>query len=256
MMTVRLAGVGLAAVALLSLAACGGTGKASSGKGAEGSTASSAASAPESGGGAGNGAPAGGAGGAADNGAAGNGAAAGGAGAGGAAAGNGVTTAADVFGPACGKLPQGNAPGSLNAMGPLPVATAASTNPLLTKLVAAIKATKLVDAVNGQPSVTVFAPADTAFQRLGDAKFNQLASNPNQLAPILEYHVVPKRYDAKGLEAAKTVNTLNGNGGALRIEGSGANMTVNGAKVLCGNIPTRNATVFVIDSVLTPGANK
>jgi uncharacterized surface protein with fasciclin (FAS1) repeats len=31
-------------------------------------------------------------------------------------------------------------------------------------------------------------------------------------------------------------------------------MTVNGAKVLCGNIPTGNATVFVIDKVLTPGS--
>src|SRR5262245_44167396 len=54
--------------------------------------------------------------------------------------GNGVTTPADVFGPACGQLPQGDAPGGLTAMGPQPVATAASTNPLLTKLVAAVKA--------------------------------------------------------------------------------------------------------------------
>jgi uncharacterized surface protein with fasciclin (FAS1) repeats len=33
-------------------------------------------------------------------------------------------------------------------------------------------------------------------------------------------------------------------------------MTVNGAKILCGNIPTKNATVFVIDQVLTPGTNQ
>jgi uncharacterized surface protein with fasciclin (FAS1) repeats len=31
---------------------------------------------------------------------------------------------------------------------------------------------------------------------------------------------------------------------------------VNGAKILCGNIPTKNATVFVIDKGLTPGTNK
>ncbi|WP_197043660.1 fasciclin domain-containing protein, partial [Saccharothrix sp. NRRL B-16314] len=30
--------------------------------------------------------------------------------------------------------------------------------------------------------------------------------------------------------------------------------TVNGAKVLCGNIPTANATVFVIDKVMIPTA--
>ncbi|WP_336158517.1 fasciclin domain-containing protein [Amycolatopsis sp. VC5-11] len=169
---------------------------------------------------------------------------------------SGVTTNADVFGPACSKLPQGNAPGSLDSMGPQPVASAASTNPLLTKLVAAVKATNLVDTLNSQQAITVFAPADPAFNALGDAKFKELAANPNQLAPILQYHVVGKRYDAKGLEQAGTVTSLNTAGGPIKIEGSGDNMTVNGAKILCGNIPTKNATVFVIDKVLTPGTNK
>ncbi len=169
---------------------------------------------------------------------------------------SGVTTNADVFGPACSKLPQGNAPGSLDSMGPQPVASAASTNPLLTKLVAAVKATNLVDTLNSQQAITVFAPADPAFNALGDAKFKELAANPNQLAPILQYHVVGKRYDAKGLAAAGTVTSLNTAGGPIKIEGSGDNMTVNGAKILCGNIPTKNATVFVIDKVLTPGTNK
>ncbi|WP_116201606.1 fasciclin domain-containing protein [Amycolatopsis circi] len=169
---------------------------------------------------------------------------------------SGVTTNDQVFGPACSQLPQGSAPGSLDSMGPQPVASAASTNPLLTKLVAAVKATNLVDTLNSQQAITVFAPADPAFTALGDAKFKELAANPNQLAPILQYHVVGKRYDAKGLEQAGTLTSLNAAGGPLKIEGSGENMTVNGAKILCGNIPTKNATVFVIDKVLTPGTNK
>lgn len=173
-----------------------------------------------------------------------------------AASGGGMTTNADVFGPACSQLPQGAAPGSLDSMGPMPVASAASTNPLLTKLVAAVKATNLVDTLNSRPAITVFAPADPAFAALGDAKFKELAANPSQLAPILQYHVVGKRYDAKGLAAAGTVTSLDTAGGPLKIEGSGENMTVNGAKILCGNIPTKNATVFVIDQVLTPGAAK
>ncbi|WP_072477017.1 fasciclin domain-containing protein [Amycolatopsis australiensis] len=169
---------------------------------------------------------------------------------------DGVTTNADVFGPACSQLPQGSAPGSLDSMGPQPVASAASTNPLLTKLVAAVKATNLVDTLNSQSAITVFAPADPAFAALGDAKFNELAGKPDQLAPILQYHVVGKRYDAKGLAAAGSVDTLNTAGGPVKVEGSGENMTINGAKILCGNIPTKNATVFVIDKVLTPGTNK
>ncbi|SFQ48865.1 Fasciclin domain-containing protein [Amycolatopsis rubida] len=78
------------------------------------------------------------------------------------------------------------APGSLDSMGPL-----------LTKLVAAVKATNLVDTLDSQQAITVFAPADPAFTALGDAKFKELAANPNQLAPIRQYHVA-----AKGLAQA------------------------------------------------------
>ncbi|MBK1784197.1 fasciclin domain-containing protein [Prauserella sp. ASG 168] len=171
------------------------------------------------------------------------------------AGGDGVTTNDDVFGPACDQLPQGDEPGSLDSMGPEPVASAASTNPLLTKLVAAVEATDLVDTLNSQEAITVFAPADDAFNALGEEKFNELAGKPDELAPILQYHVLGERYDAEGLSQAGDVETLNTEGGPVKIEGEGENMTVNGAKVLCGNIPTKNATVFVIDTVLTPGAN-
>lgn len=167
---------------------------------------------------------------------------------------DGVTTKNDVFGPGCSQVPT-SGEGSVDGMVDDPVATAASNNPLLKKLVAAVGATDLADTLNSQPAITVFAPADTAFDALGP-KFDELAAAPDQLAPILQYHVVGKRMDAKGLEEAKTVESLNTAGGPLKIEGSGDNMTVNGAKVLCGNVPTKNATVFVIDTVMTPGANK
>ncbi|KDN24033.1 fasciclin domain-containing protein [Amycolatopsis rifamycinica] len=223
MRNLRIAGIGLTAAAALTLTACGGNDTASSGSSSSAPAPSSSMAAPSSSM---------------------------------AAGGSGVTTNADVFGPACSQLPQGSAPGSLDSMGPQPVASAASTNPLLTKLVAAVKATNLVDTLNSQEAITVFAPADPAFAALGDAKFNELAGKPAELSPILQYHVVGKRYDAKGLASAGSLESLNTAGGPLKIEGSGENMTVNGAKILCGNIPTKNATVFVIDKVLTPGTNK
>ncbi|MDQ7810829.1 fasciclin domain-containing protein [Amycolatopsis sp. A133] len=220
----RIAGIGMTATAALALTACSGSDTASSGSSssAPAPAPSSSMAAPSSS----------------------------------MAASDGMTTNADVFGPACSQLPQGSAPGSLDSMGPQPVASAASTNPLLTKLVAAVKATNLVDTLNSQQAITVFAPADPAFAALGDAKFNELAGKPAELSPILQYHVVGKRYDGKGLATAGSVDTLNTAGGPVKIEGSGDNMTINGAKILCGNIPTKNATVFVIDKVLTPGTNK
>ncbi|OZM75244.1 fasciclin [Amycolatopsis antarctica] len=222
----RIAGAGIAAAAVLSLAACGGeeeaapSGDSGSQPGSSSMPSSSASSAPSS-----------------DA----------------AAGGDGVTTVEDPYGPGCAQVPT-EGPGSVGGMVSDPVATAASNNPLLTKLTAAVGATNLADTLNSQEGITVFAPADPAFDALGP-KFDELAAAPDQLAPILQYHVVGKRYDRDGLVEAKTVESLNPAGGPLKIEGEGENMTVNGAKVLCGNVPTANATVFVIDTVMTPGAN-
>ena len=173
---------------------------------------------------------------------------------------NGVTTNADVFGPACSQLPQGSAPGSLNSMGPQPVATAAGTNPLLTTLVTAVKAVPgLPDTLNSTQGITVFAPYNGAFdavqKQIGAQAFQGLLKDPNKLGGLLSYHVVGKRYDAKGLVAAGMTTELAG--GALTIGGTPDAPTItdgqgNTAKVLCGNIPTSNATVFVIDRVLMP----
>jgi uncharacterized surface protein with fasciclin (FAS1) repeats len=179
-----------------------------------------------------------------------------------AAADTGVTTNADVFGPACSQLPQGDAPGSLNAMGPMPVATAASTNPLLSTLVTAVKAVPgLPDTLNSTQGITVFAPYNGAFdavqKQIGAPAFQGLLKDPNKLGGLLSYHVVGKRYDANSLVAAGTTTELAG--GTVTIGGTADAPTItdgqgNTAKVLCGNIPTSNATVFVIDRVLMPAS--
>ena len=75
---------------------------------------------------------------------------------------------------------------------------------------------------------------------------------------MLSHHVVPKRYDAAGLVAAGRTTELAG--GDVTIGGTATAPTItdgtgNTAKVLCGNIPTSNATVFVIDKVRTPKAS-
>jgi uncharacterized surface protein with fasciclin (FAS1) repeats len=171
-----------------------------------------------------------------------------------AAASDGVTTASQVFGAACSKLPQGDMPGGLTSMGPQPVASAASTNPLLTKLVAAVKSVPgLADTLNSAPAITVYAPYDGAFDALGAPTVNALLQDPTKLAPILQYHVTGKRYDKDGLLKAGSTTSLTG--GSVKVAASGDTLALTDAKgntatVLCGNIPTKNATVFVIDKVL------
>ena len=169
------------------------------------------------------------------------------------AASGGVTTAEDVYGPGCAQVPT-EGEGSVTGMIDDPVATAASNNPLLTKLVKAVGVAGLADTLNKpEPGYTVFAPADPAFDAIPPDQLDALLNDPAQkqkLTDILTYHVVPKRMTAEEVAKAGTLDTVQG--GQIKVEGEGEGMKVNGANVLCGNVPTANATVFVIDQVMMP----
>jgi uncharacterized surface protein with fasciclin (FAS1) repeats len=142
-------------------------------------------------------------------------------------------------------------PGSFAAMAKVPVATAASGNPLLSTLVTAVKQAGLVDALNTAQDVTVFAPTNDAFAKLPKADLDKVLADKATLTKILTYHVVPGRLAPAQL--AGTHKTLEG--GELTVAGSGTSFTVNGnSSVVCGNVQTTNATVYVIDTVLMPAS--
>lgn len=169
--------------------------------------------------------------------------------------GMGVTTTADIFGPACNQVPT-SGEGSAEGMVDDPVGTAASNNPLLTTLVAAVTAANLGDTLNSAEALTVFAPFNGAFEALPPGTVETLTTAPDaaqptsQLSQILTYHVVGERMDAEGIVSAGSLPSLQG--GEITVTGTPDAPVVNGATVLCGNIPTANATVFVIDQVLMP----
>lgn len=174
-----------------------------------------------------------------------------------AAASDGVTTIDDIFGPACDQVPtegEGSAAGMIDD----PVATAASNNPLLSTLVTAVGAVPgLADTLNSAPALTVFAPFNGAFEALPAGTVEALVADPDTLAPILQGHVSSTRYDAAGLVEAGSVDVLSG--GTVTIGGTADAPTFDGgngtaATNLCGNVPTANATVFVIDTILMPAA--
>lgn len=154
---------------------------------------------------------------------------------------------AQTFGPGCSLIPADGA-GSFNGMATAPVATAASANPLLTTLVSAVQQAGLVDTLNSADALTVFAPTDDAFGKIPAKDLKSVLANKDLLTKILTHHVVAGQLAPDQL--AGTHKTLAGD--TITVKGSGTDFTVDGAKVLCGNIPTANATVYVIDTVLMP----
>ncbi|WP_374009445.1 fasciclin domain-containing protein [Leifsonia sp. LS-T14] len=166
--------------------------------------------------------------------------------------------AADLVGSGCAayakQVPSGS--GSVAGMAEDPVATAASNNPLLTTLVAAVSgklnpSVNLVDTLNGG-QFTVFAPVDDAFKKIDPATIDTLKTDAGAatLTSILTYHVVPGQVSPKDIVGThKTVE-----GSDVTVSGSGDTLKVNDANVICGGVHTANATVYLIDSVLMPPA--
>ena len=143
-------------------------------------------------------------------------------------------------------------PGSVEAMAMEPVATAASNNPLLTTLTSAVSGgvnpeVDLVDTLNSG-EYTVFAPIDDAFAQIDEATMQSLQTDADLLTGILTYHVVEGQAAPDQVVGEHT--TLNG--AQLEVTGSGDELMVNGAGVVCGGVQTENATVYLIDKVLIP----
>ncbi len=151
------------------------------------------------------------------------------------------------FGPACASVPTSGA-GSFEGMAKDPVATAASNNPALSTLVTAVKKAGLVDTLNNAKDITVFAPTNDAFGKLPKKDLDAVLADKAMLTEVLTNHVVSGRLSPD--ELAGEHETLAKT--KLTVTGSGENFMVGKATVVCGNVQTANATVYIIDSVLLP----
>ncbi|ABK03926.1 putative surface protein with fasciclin (FAS1) repeats [Arthrobacter sp. PvP102] len=211
---------GVAAAALLSLTACGGSATTANSSSAPASTPSASSMAPS---------PS-------------------------TSSAAAMDPAANLVGPGCAgyaeKVPSGA--GSVSGMALDPVAVAASNNPLLTTLTAAVSGklnpkVNLVDTLNGS-EFTVFAPVDDAFAKIDAATIETLKTDDALLSKILTYHVVPGQITPDNIVGThKTVQ-----GGSVTVTGTKDALKVDDASVICGGVKTANATVYLVDSVLMP----
>ena len=155
-----------------------------------------------------------------------------------------------AFGPGCAAVPADGA-GSFAGMAADPVATAASNNPVLSTLVTAVGEAGLGETLNTAKDITVFAPTNDAFSALDKATLDKAMADPKGLlTTVLTNHVVEGRLSPDMVAGEHT--TLAGT--TITVEGSGEDFTVGEAAVVCGDVQTANATVYIIDGVLLPAA--
>ena len=133
-----------------------------------------------------------------------------------------------------------------------------------TTLVAAVKAADLVATLKGEGPFTVFAPVNSAFDKLPAGTVETLLKPENkaQLAKILTYHVVSGNLDAAAVVAAITegkgtavVTTVSGGKLTISLDGPKVKLTDesgNSAFVTAADLKGSNGVIHVIDSVLLP----
>jgi uncharacterized surface protein with fasciclin (FAS1) repeats len=153
------------------------------------------------------------------------------------------------FGPACSSVPA-SGKGSFTGMSTAPVATAASNNPVLSTLVTAVAKAGLVDTLNSASGITVFAPDNAAFAKIPKATLNSVLGDKAELTKILTYHVASGHITPAELASGKPIKTLEGS--TVMPSKMGSSYEVNSVPVVCGDVQTANATVYIIGSVLMP----
>lgn len=140
----------------------------------------------------------------------------------------------------------------------------AASNENFTTLVAAVKAAGLVDILSGNGPFTVFAPVNSAFDKLPEGTVGTLLKPENKklLTAILTYHVVAGKFKAK--DVVKAIKANNGKfviktvqGGKLTASIKNGNVILtdakgNTSKVIITDVKASNGIVHAIDSVVMP----
>jgi uncharacterized surface protein with fasciclin (FAS1) repeats len=118
-------------------------------------------------------------------------------------------------------------------------------------LVAAIDGAGLGPTLAGEGPFTVFAPSEEAFARLPEGTVEALLLEPDTLAKVLTYHVVPGRVIAAEVKGPASASTVNGEQLTISIDGA---IHVDGAQILTADIEASNGVIHAIDRVLLPAA--
>jgi len=141
-------------------------------------------------------------------------------------------------------------PAGFSGMASAPVVTALQRSPLLTRIARAISAAGLTSRLNAAKAITVFAPDDPAFIALGRGNLTTLLASKSDLAKVVQFHVVIGRLTPADLASGRHITTFLGTVIVpAKLHGK---YRVNNAQVVCGNIQTANATVYIVNKVLVP----
>lgn len=121
-----------------------------------------------------------------------------------------------------------------------------------TTLVAAVKAAGLVETLSGAGPFTVFAPINSAFDKLPKGTVEGLLKPEKKadLSKVLTFHVVPGAVKAADLKDGQKIKTVQGQ--ELTVSIKDGVVKINGATVIIPDVISSNGVTHVVDAVLLP----
>lgn len=125
----------------------------------------------------------------------------------------------------------------------------AASNADFSTLVTALQAAGLVEALQGDGPLTVFAPTNEAFAKLPAGTLEALLADKAMLTKVLTYHVVSGKVTAAEVMKLSSATTLEGSSVAIDTSNG---VKVNDANVVSADVMASNGVIHVIDTVLIP----
>lgn len=125
----------------------------------------------------------------------------------------------------------------------------ASTAGSFKTFLAAVKASGIADTLKNSGPYTVFAPSDSAFDKLPPGTVNSLMRDKGKLSEILAYHVIPGKVTVADVKPGK-VKTIQGD--LLTLTSDNGKVTVDSANVIQSDLIADNGVIHEIDAVVLP----
>jgi uncharacterized surface protein with fasciclin (FAS1) repeats len=117
-----------------------------------------------------------------------------------------------------------------------------------TILLTAVKEAGLVGVLNGKGPMTVFAPTDAAFKKLGDDTLKKVVADKELLKKILLAHVITD----KAVYAKDVIPPDGKDVNGFKITANKDGVKIGDAKVTTADLKCSNGVIHVIDTVLIP----
>lgn len=125
----------------------------------------------------------------------------------------------------------------------------ASTGATFKTFLAAAKTSGLSDKLKTAGPYTVFAPTDSAFNKLPPDTLQTLMKDKEKLAELVSYHIVPGKITVADVKPGK-VKTVQGE--EVTLTSDNGKVTVDNANVIQSDMMADNGVIHEIDTVIIP----